>query len=268
MRQFLSLSSITVKGLVRERTFHVLLLLAFGLFFVTPFLSAIAPRQGIQVALDFVMSIVSFVGLILAIFIGSGLISKDVDSKTIYSVITKPLSRSNYIFGRFLGMTFVLLGSMLLLTAFGLLSFYITVNFFNPLGDKPSWFLFGVNFFFTLEMLLIVVSAAFLVSSVSTSTFLPLAVTITFYYVGQSIAKVKALLESWQGKEFNPVFKAVVNVAYYVFPNLALFNLKAKAAYNLAVADKELLYVFSYGIIYIAIMLILTINIFNKRDIA
>jgi Cu-processing system permease protein len=258
----------TFRGAIRERTFHVLFLLALFLFFVTPYLAAIAPRQGIQVALDFIMSIVSFVGLILVMFIGSNLITRDIDKKTIYSVITKPIPRSHYVMGRFLGMAFVLFISILLLTAFGLLSFYISVKFFNSLGDKPNWFLFGMNLLFSLEMLLLLVSASFLISSVSTSSFLPFAVTIAFYYAGQSMATVKALLESWKGGELSPVFKAVVNTAYYLFPNLALFDFKAKAAYDLPVPMMELLFIFLYGIVYTMILLLLTIRIFNKRDIA
>lgn len=262
------LARVTFKGTIRERTFYAIFSFALLLFFITPFLTAIAPRQGIQVALDFVMSIISFVGVVLAIFLGSSLISRDIDKKTIYSIITKPLSRSDYVFGRFMGMAAVLLSSMMLLTFFGLLSFYITIKFFNPYGDSPSWFLFGANFIFTLEMLLLVVSVAFLASSISSSTFLPFAVTIAFYYAGQSIANVKALLEAWSGKELSSIIKVVVDAAYYAFPNLALFDFKARAAYNIPVSYKELLLVFAYGLIYTTIILIFTIKVFNKRDIS
>ena len=262
------LASMTFKGAIRERTFYVLFLFALFLFFVTPYLAAIAPRQGIQVALDFVMSTVSFAGLVLAIFLGSNLLTKDIDKKTIYSIITKPISRSHYVLGGFFGMAFVLLVSILLLTAFGLLSFYITVKFFNSHGEQPGWLLVGVNLLFSLEMLLLLVSASFLVSSVSTSSFLPLAFTIGFYYIGESIAKVKALLEASKPDEFSAIFKAVVNTAYYIFPNLTLFDFKVRAAYNLSVSVKEVLFIFSYGIIYTAILMVLTIKIFDKRDIA
>lgn len=268
MTNILSLARVTFKGTIRERTFHALFLLALFLFFITPFLTAISPRQGIQVALDFGMSIVSFVGLILAVYMGSNLITKDIDKKTIYSVITKPISRPQYILGRFLGMAFVLFSSTLLLTVFGLLSYYISIHYFNFTGDKPGWLLFGANFLFTLEMLLLLVSVAFLISSLSSSSFLPLAITIAVYYSGQSISRVKALFEGWEGKGLSPVFKAVVETAYYVIPNLGLFDFKARAAYNVPFSYKELLSVFSYGILYTAILLLLTIKIFSKRDIA
>jgi ABC-type transport system involved in multi-copper enzyme maturation permease subunit len=117
-------------------------------------------------------------------------------------------------------------------------------------------------------MLLLLVAVAFLISSVSTSSFLPLVFTIAVYYFGQSIGRVKVLLESWQGKDLNPVFKAIVDGAYYVIPNLSLFDFKTRAAYNLSISYKELLTVCSYGFLYIFILLILTIKIFNKRDIA
>jgi ABC-type transport system involved in multi-copper enzyme maturation permease subunit len=221
-----------------------------------------------QVALDYVMSIVSFVGLVLAIFMGSSLITRDVDKKTIYTVITKPISRSQYVLGRFGGMALVLFSSIFLLTAFGLLSYYISVHYFNATGDKPGWILFGANFFFTLEMLLLLVAVAFFISSVATSSFLPLVITIAVYYFGQSISRAKALLESSQGNIFNPAFKVIVDAAYYVIPNLSLFDFKARASYNLPVSPKELLSVFSYGFLYISILLLLSIKIFNKRDIA
>jgi len=89
MTNIYSLAYLTFKGTIRERTFYIVVFLAFFIFFITPYFAAISPRQGIQVALDFVMSTVSFVGLILAVFLGSNLITKDIDKKTIYSVVTK-----------------------------------------------------------------------------------------------------------------------------------------------------------------------------------
>lgn len=268
MTEIFSLARITFKGTVRERTLYVIFFLALFIFFVTPFLTAIAPRQGIQVALDFVMSTVSFTGLVLGVFLGSNLISRDIDKKTLYSVITKPISRPQYILGRFLGMAIVLIISMLLLTVFGLLSFYITVHYFNSQGESPSWFLFGMNLFFNIQMLLLLVAAAFLISSVSTSSFLPLAFTIGFYYAGESIAKVKAVLEASKTTEMSGVFKSFLTCSYYIFPNLTLFDFKSKAAYNVPVPANELFFTFIYGVIYIALFMLLTIKIFNKRDIA
>jgi len=268
MMNIIFLARITFKGIIRERLFSVLVLVALFLFFVTPYLTALAPRQGIQVALDFVMSTVSFAGLMLAIFLGSNLINRDIDKKTLCSIITRPVSRLQYVLGRFLGIGTVLLFSTLLLVIFGLFSFYITVHFFNSQGESPNWFLFGINFFFNIEMLLILVAASFFISSISTSSFLPLMFTIGFYFTGESIAKVKALLESSKTIELNAILKMIVSAAYYIFPNLTLFDFKTSAAYNLKVPALDLLLIFFYGTVYTVILLILTINIFNKRDIA
>lgn len=265
MRSIISLAKITVKGIRSEKLYYILFLATLLVLFLTPYFATLSPRQGKQVALDFILATQSFMGLVIAIFIGSGMLSKDMDSKVIYSVISRPISRSEYIIGRFAGLAFIILTVLLITSLLGMMSYYGTLWLFPTLGDMPNWRLYWLNMFFLHLKLLILVAIAFLFSSFSTSTFFPLAVTIGVYIVGSSSLKVKTYLESTE--YWGAVFKILVNIAFYVFPNLSAFDLKNQAAYNLPVQSSFFPLIILYGVLYTVIVLSLTVFIFKRRDL-
>ncbi len=266
-KNILSIAHITIKGSRIEKIYYLLFFTVVIVLLLTPYFASMSPRQGKQVALDFILSTQSFTGLIIATFVGSGLIARDVDKKVIYSVITKSVSRSQYVIGRFLGIALILLLAIILMSFFGILSYYATLWMFITLGDAPNWYVYWLNAIFLYLKLLIIVAVAFLFSSFSTSTIFPLAVTIGVYIAGASAIKVKSYLETLSGANWGIGFKLLVNSAFYLFPNLSAFDLKAQAAYGLSVNSLNLIFVALYGLLYISVMLFVTVVIFNRRDL-
>lgn len=263
----IAIARITVKGSRTEKIYYVLLLAALVILFLTPYFATMSPRQGKQVALDFVLSTQSFIGLVIAIFVGSGLISKDVDKKIIYGIISKPVSRTEYILGRFAGLAFILFSAILILSSFGIVSYYFTLWMFPTLGDMPNWITYWINSFFLYIKLLIIVAISFFFSSFSTSTLFPIIVTMGVYIAGVTAVKVKNLLETAFGSNWNISFKILVNIGFYICPNLSAFDLKAQAAYGQTLPGFQLMLVAIYGLLYILITLLITIFIFKKRDL-
>ena len=104
-------------------------------------------------------------------------------------------------------------------------------------------------------------------SSFASSTFLALGLTMVVYLIGQSLEELKHLLETGaEGAAISPVFLKVVTGAYYIFPNLAVFNFKTQAAHGLPVSLPEIAWAILYGVIYTGVMLTSAAWIFRRRE--
>lgn len=267
MNKILSLAYITFKGGIRDRTIHTIVILALLLLVSTPLFSAFSMRQVVPVAVDYNLSTISFIGLLLSIFAGINLITKDIDKRSIYTVISLPLSRSKYLIAKFIGLILLISFSLLILAIFGGISI-LTTSYLYPqdINSEIFWNKFFISIFYIELKLIIITSAVFLFSSFATSTFLPLVLSFIFYFIGESIEEVKTFIEGAGKERVSPAVKAVAQFAYYIFPNLSAYDLKPHAIYGLPLDYGNLLFVFLYGIFYTAIILTLSVMIFSKRE--
>lgn len=260
------LALVTFKGGLRDRVLLGVLVAAIILFFTMPLFSSFSMRDVTGVAFTYSLSVISATGILLTILVGGALIAKDIQSRTIYSVATLPISRSRYIIEKYLGLALLLLASVAILGTLNYCGLKIMEMQYPP--DKP---LLWANYFFylllDLEKLLVLSSVLIFFSSVATSTFLPMLLTLAVYAVGTTTEKVKYFVETVRGGEdVSPVVKAVVSAAYYIFPNLQLFDLKVQTVYALAIDPKILALTLIYGIGYSLVMLALACCIFSRRD--
>ena len=267
MNKILSLTYITFKGGIRDRTIHTIVLLALLLLISTPLFSSFSMRQVVQVAVDYNLSTISFIGLLLSIFAGINLITKDIDKRSIYTVISLPLSRSQYLIAKIFGLVSLIFFSLLILTIFGSISIKLTSYLYpQDINSQIFWYKIFISIFYIYLKLIIITSAVFLFSSFATSTFLPLVLSFIFYFIGESIEEVKTFIEGVGKERVNPVVKAVAQFAYYIFPNLSAYDLKPHAIYGLPLDYGNLLFVFLYGIFYTAIILTISVMIFRRRE--
>ena len=267
MTKVISLAYITFKGGIRDRTIHTIVLLALLLLISTPLFSAFSMRQVVPVAVDYNLSTISFIGLLLSIFAGINLITKDIDKRSIYTVISLPISRSQYLIAKFLGLILLIVFSLFILTIFGSISIKLTAYLYpQDINSQIYWLKFFLSIFYIALKLIIIVSAVFLFSSFATSTFLPLVLSFIFYFIGESTEEVKTFIEGVGKERVSSVVKAVAQLAYYIFPNLSAYDLKPHAIYGLPLDYGNLLFVFLYGIFYTAIILTLSVMIFSRRE--
>ena len=267
MTKITSLAYITFKGGIRDRTIHTIVLLALLLLVSTPLFSSFSMRQVVAVAVDYNLSTISFIGLLLSIFAGINLITKDIDKRSIYTVISLPISRSQYLIAKFFGLVSLIFFSLLILTLFGSISIKLTSYLYpQDINSQIYWLKFFLSIFYIALKLIIIVSAVFLFSSFATSTFLPLVLSFIFYFIGESIEEVKIFIEGVGKEKTSSIVKAIAQFAYYIFPNLSAFDLKVHAIYGLPLDYGNLLFVFLYSIFYTAIILTLSVMIFRRRE--
>jgi len=259
---------ITFKEGIRNRAVYGISILALLLLGANLLISGMIMQEVGKVAVDMALSTVSLAGLLLVLFVGINLMAKDLDKRTIYMVLSRPISRAQYIFGKFLGMVLLILATISLLSAFAILSILMVKVSYPGYFRGFSWPMVILAISFTTLMLILLSALSFLFASFASTSFITLVLTIVSYIIGQSIMDVKALVEAPQlvGIKVSPVTVKVVQVAYYLFPNLSLFDLKTQAAHGLAVSPSYILWTISYGIIYTTIAIIIASLIFKKRE--
>jgi ABC-type transport system involved in multi-copper enzyme maturation permease subunit len=269
MKTLWPIALVTFKEGIRNRAIYGITLFAFLLFGATALVVNMVPREAGKVAVDMALSTISFTGLLLVLFVGINLMAKDLDKRTIYTILSRPISRSQYIFGKFLGMVLLITITVGILSLLAMVAIVLMKMTHVEYFERFSWSLIALAVFLTILMLILLSAVSFLFASFTSTSFITLALTIITYIIGQSISGVKALIESPPqalGFTVSPVTANLVKAAYYLFPNLSLFNIKLQAAHDLPVTTSYVAWTVLYGVVYICLAITLAALIFRKKE--
>jgi ABC-type transport system involved in multi-copper enzyme maturation permease subunit len=268
MRNIWLLAQITFKEGIRNRILIGILFFAIVLCAANLVITSMFAFDLGKVAVDVGLSIISIAGLIIIFFLGINLLAKDLDKKTIYMVLSRPLSRWQYVIGKFMGLGLLILASIMILGAFA--SGSVKLSMLNAPSYIPpnfSWSIFAAALVFALISLLITMSLALLFTCATSSSFLAMIMTAGSYFIGQNIELVAKMYHTAGVDSGNRLFGKLLEIIAWIFPNLAAFDLKTTAAYGLPLTASQLVWPGIYGISYIGLILILTIFIFQRREL-
>ncbi len=263
-----AIAVITFKEGIRNRAIYGISIFALLLLGANLLISGMIMQEVGKVAVDMALSTVSFTGLLLVLFVGINLMAKDLDKRTIYMVLSRPISRPQYILGKFLGMVLLILATISILSIFAIISIFMVKLSYPGYFPRFSWSLILLATSFITIALILLSALTFLFASFSSTSFITLVLTIVSYIIGQSIADVKALVEAPQavGIKVSPITMKVVQAAYYIFPNLSIFDIKLQAAHGLPISLSYIFWTVSYGAVYIALAIIVASVIFIRRE--
>jgi ABC-type transport system involved in multi-copper enzyme maturation permease subunit len=256
---------LTLKGIFRDRIFQGIMALAL-LFLGIPSAASLSMRQVTELSITLSLSLISFILLLLSVFLGATSIWKDVERRYTFSVLSLPISRGGYIVGRFLGICLFL---MLTSVSLGLVA--CCVIKFASMGYPPSrpvaWDIIVTSILFDAMKYIIVVAVALLVSSISTSFFLPIFGTIAIFLSGTITQQVYDFIHSPSGsKEINPLMQKIAMLVYYMLPNLSGFDLKVNAIYSIPISPKGMALSIGYFIVYCGILVTAATLLFARRE--
>lgn len=209
-----------------------------------------------KIFLDFCLATMNVIGLIIAIFIGTGLVNKELEKRTILMLIAKPISRSEFITSKYLGLSGVLGVLLLAMTAIALLFLQL-----SKLSYPFNSFLIAVLFIF-LQLTLI--TAVAITLGVFTSSLIATALTFAVYLMGTITQDLVALGRLSE----NPAVERFTQVLYLILPDLSRLDLKNDAVYGMqAIPDPITLFGHGvYGLIYSFMLLAIAIFIFLKKE--
>ena len=248
----LSIAFNTFRENLRDKLLYNLLIFALLMIGSSLLLMRLTLGEFHRLILDLGLGSINFFGVLIAIFVGIGLVNKEIDKKTIYTIISKPVARYQFLLGKYLGLSLTLLVNTGIMAA-GLLA----VLYFQDVPVQLVLFkALGLVF---LEFL--VVTAVALLFSTFTSATLSAIFTIAVFVIGHLTTDLKTF-----GQKMDAVGRAVLESIYYLLPNLERFNLKGHVTHQLDVPAGDLLLIAAYGMAYTALLLVLASAIFQHRD--
>jgi ABC-type transport system involved in multi-copper enzyme maturation permease subunit len=223
-------------------------------------------RQVTELSLTLSLSLNSFILLLLSVFLGGTSIWKDIERRYTFSVVGLPLSRQGYVVGKFAGVAGFILFTSVLLGMVACAVVLFTSGIYPPFRPVVWSTLFLTIIFDALKYILLV-AVSFLLSSVSTSFFLPVFGTISTFFVGSASQQVYDFVNSPAAAKLSPLVRQAASILYYILPNFSAFDLKVNAIYGIDVSPQGLLLTLAYCIVYTAIVLILASLIFSRREL-
>jgi Cu-processing system permease protein len=254
----------TFKGIFRDRVFRGIAVSAV-FFFLIPTISSLSMRQVTELSITLSLSLLSFMMLLLSVFLGGSSLWKDMERRYTLSVLGLPVSKSEYLLGKFFGISaFMLLTTLVLGTVGAGVIKYISVLY--PPVRVVVWMNVLFSAIFIVLKYILLVAFAFLLSTVSTSFFLPIFGTLSVYLVGSSTQQVYDFVRSPSAVHYSPLIKNAVSTLYYILPNLTAFDLTVNAAYGIEIPTSGIAFTTCYFIVYTGLILIAAAIIFSHRE--
>lgn len=269
MKSIFALATITFKEGIRNRSLFGIALLSLFLFGLNITVAGFFMRDIGKVTVDMNLGALSFAGLLLVFFVGVNLIAKDIDRKTIQLVLSKSISRAQYIWGKYLGIQFFVTISLLLLVLFSCLTVGLLLQMYPGFFVGFSWVIFFQACFFVLVKFWVLSAVVVFFSSITSSSLITLIFSFSSYIAGVTIEEVVFYLKTElaaQEKIISESLRTVIDVVSYLLPNFSVFDFTIEAAHGLAIAPDRLLLSLGYAVIYIVIMLSAAATIFSRRE--
>ncbi|WP_447602981.1 ABC transporter permease [Nitrospira sp. Nam80] len=252
VNRLLVISMNTVREHLREKILASLVVFALLLIASSMLLVRFNLGDSRRLILNLGLASLNFFGTVMAIFIGIGLVSREIDSKTIEAVITKPIRRCEFLMGKYIGLVLTLLLNIFLMMA-GILMVLTVMDIpIEPVLYKAVPLIF-------LELM--VVTAVALLFSTFTSATLSAICTLAIYAIGHLLEDFKTL-----SVKFDSGARVLIDVIFYMLPNLEQFNMKGRVIHRLDISAVEMELALGYGILYTAWLLAIAAIIFQRRD--
>ena len=253
MKRTFAVAVNTFRETIRDRILGVIILFALALIVASLWLASISLGQEDLMIKDFGLVAVSFFGLIVAAFVAASLVRKEVEKRTVFIIFSKPVSRSEFIWGKFLGLAATMFTVLAGMTVFLFLLAWVVAR--SPSG---SVLLAGL----LIYLQLLVVMALTILFSTMTSAVLASVWGICLYAAGELSHNVLSL--SHVGH--SGVTHVASAVVFYVVPNLSAVDIRAPIVGEGAVAWGSLAAWCGYLLAYLVLVLFLTTWIFRRKE--
>ena len=251
---------------VRDKVLYNLVLFAILMMGASYLLGQLTAGQDVKIIKDLGLSAVSVFGLFIAVFIGIGLVSKEVERRSVYSLLSKPIHRYQLILGKYAGITLTLVVNIVIMT----LAFY-AVLLYTAWGIDPivqsAWdapaldpALLKAIGLILVELLLVTAIALFF--STFSTPILSAALTFGLFVAGHFSTD----LRNFDQVVNSPAAVRLARGLYWVLPNLAQFDVKSQVVHGQPVPIGYMALTAAYAALYTAMLLTMAVLIFSRRD--
>jgi ABC-type transport system involved in multi-copper enzyme maturation permease subunit len=244
----------TLREAVRNRLLYTLLFFAVTMIGFSVLIASLSYVEGERIIQDVGLASIRLFSVGIAIFVGIGLIHGEVERRTIYTILSKPVTRPEFLLGKFLGLlAMVWLQLLLMALAFAAVSLLAGAKL--DLGHGAALLLAGIE-------LMVIVAVATLFSSFTTP-ILSALFTLGIYTLGHLSRNLYFLGQQSDAESV----KSAASLIYRLLPDLESFNLSIQAVHGLPISAAEVAWPVLYGVAYSVVLLILAAFIFHRRDL-
>ncbi len=255
-RRVVAIARNTFREAVRDRVLYNLVLFVLLLSVGAVFLGAASASQDAKIIVDFGLGAMLLFGAFIAIFVGVGLVWKEIERRTLYAIFAKPVGRGEFLLGKYLGLCVTLALNVAVMGA-GVTLVLVYVARGTPPLLAALWPTVGLIY---LE-LTILTAVALLFSAFSSSIFAVFG-SLAVFVIGHFTADLKGFASLLDV----PAARAALVAIYYVLPNLSTFSLITPAAHGIAPPAAYLLAALVYAIAWDATLLAAAALLFARRD--
>jgi ABC-type transport system involved in multi-copper enzyme maturation permease subunit len=251
---------------VRDKVLYNLVAFAVLLMAASYLIGQLTAGQDIKIIKDLGLAAIATFGLMIAVFIGIGLVWKEVERRSIYSLLSKPLTRAEFILGKYCGLGLTLAVNVAVMVA----AWYVVLAYmaatFTP-ATRAAWAapatdpaMLRAVALILVELMLVTAIALFF--STFSSPFLSAGLTLGLWVIGHFNADLK---------NFDAVVDSraaawLAHGLYYLLPNFSAFDIKQQVVHAQAVPLSYLAATALYGFVYIALLLTASVAVFTRRD--
>lgn len=251
---------------VRDKVLYNLVLFAILLIGASYILGQLTAGQDVKIIKDLGLAATSLFGLFIAVFIGIGLVSKEVERRSIYALLAKPIHRHQLLLGKYCGLVLTLVVNVSIMAAalylvLGYMSWGISPDLART-WDAPALDPALLKAIGLILVELMLVTAIALFFSTFSTPILSAAFTFGLFIVGHFSAD----LRNFQDVVASPAAGRLARGLYWVLPNLAQFDIKADVVHGKVVPAAHVGVAVAYAVLYISMLLVISIAVFSRRD--
>src|SRR5712671_2515505 len=246
----------TFREAVRDRVLYILVFFALVMIAASVLVGQISIDIESMVIVTLGLTAISVIGLLIAVFIGVGLVSKEMDKRTLYALLAKPVRRWEFLLGKFVGLVLTLA----LNTAAMAAGLFVVLRYVKPLERADLAVLVAV-YFILLKLALVVALA--LLFSCYTTPLLAILFTAGLYVSGLFVEEMR----TYRSETMTPAVRAILRWLSYALPNFQNFDVMASAAHGRSIPGGLILQNTAYAALYCTILLASASVIFSRRNL-
>ncbi len=251
MNTILALAKNTFRETVRDKILYTIVFFGILLILSSKIMAGISAGEEEKITLDFGLGMIHIFGILITLFVGTQMVAREMEGNMILILLSKPLSRGQFLLGKFLGLSGIL---FLLMVIMGGIFFFLV-----PFSLDIIWVLAGQYISFLLLLALALFFSVFL------SPLLAMFSALLMWIIGNITDEFYSFVIHSQEK-ISEAFYWVGWGSYHFLPNFANLNFKNEATYGLEISTTDITIIFATSLAYICFLIALAVVIFRKKE--
>ncbi len=237
----------------RDRVLYVLVIFAALMILAGVVVSELSPFEQSKILLDLGQAAMLLVGALIAIFLGIGLVSKEIERRTVYVIVSKPVGRTQFLLGKVLGLVITLTLALAIMSVT-----LVSVVWANDRSTPTVAVFQSIVLVWTELVVLVSLSVTF---ATFTTTTLAAMFSLCSWIIGMAVGEFQTI-----GQRSGGLAKALLISLYWILPDLSVFDAKTRATYGIALPAADFALSVGYGLAWTAALLCIASVIFSRRD--